>query len=110
MLKEISSEHRSIGEARKFLQEITTIISLLLSIGLLESKKKIKDSMPHADFIFIKHSYWKCLPCLQPRCYPLQNEKKKNNNNKPGITKPTCCKSSSASGKQCYVKFANMLV
>lgn len=77
MLKEISSEHRSIGEARKFLQEITTIISLLLSIGLLESKKKIKDSMPHADFIFIKHSYWKCLPCLQPRCYPLQNEKKK---------------------------------
>lgn len=34
----------------------------------------------------------------------------KKNSNKPGITKPTCCKSSSAWGKQCYVKSANMLV
>ena len=39
-LKEIFSEHRSIGEARKFLQEVATVISLLLSIGLLESRKK----------------------------------------------------------------------
>ena len=80
-LKEIFSEHRSIGEARKFLQEVATVISLLLSIGLLESRKKKKHSMLHADFIFIKHSYWKCLPCLQPRCYPLQKEKTKQNKN-----------------------------
>jgi len=79
MLKEIPSEHTA---AEKSLQGVTSVIRLLLSLSLLESKI---NSKLHADFIFIKHSYWKCLPCIQPRCYPLQKGEKKKQN---PITKP----------------------